>query len=66
MVEDDLSAYKIRMSSSAQYELADSGYSMTVDCSSHLVDDQTKCLVPFWKLELSWNVGKNRSRLINE
>jgi hypothetical protein len=58
MVEDDLSAYKIRMSPSAQYELADSGYSVTVECSSHLVNDQTKCLVPFWKLELSWSINK--------
>jgi hypothetical protein len=61
MVEEDLRAYKIQMSSSAQYELADSGYMITVNCSSHLVNDQTKCLVPFWKLELSWNVEKNPS-----
>ena len=61
MVEDDLCAYKIRMSSSAECELADSEYSMTVNCSSHLVNDQTKCLVQYWKLDLSWDVKKNPS-----
>ena len=61
MVEVDFSAYKIRMASSAQYELADSGYIMTIVCNSHLVNDQTKCLVPFWKLQLSWSVKKNTS-----
>lgn len=61
MVEDDLSAYKIRVSSSAQYKLAGSGYSITVDCSSQLVNDNTKCLVSFWKLEFSWKVEKNAS-----
>jgi hypothetical protein len=61
MVEVDFSAYKIRMASSAQYELADSGYIMTIVCNSHLVNDQTKCLVPFWKLQLSWSVKKNSS-----
>ena len=60
MVEDDLSAYKIRMSSSAECELADSGYSVTVHCSARLVEDQTKCLVPYWKLDLSCDVKKNR------
>jgi hypothetical protein len=61
MVEHDLGAYKIQMSSSAQYELADWGYNVTVDCSSHLVNDQTKCLVPFWKLALSWSIEKKPS-----
>jgi len=61
MVEDDFSAYKIRMSLSAEYELVDAGYSVTVNCSSHLVNDQTKCLVPFWRLEVSWNVQENHN-----
>ena len=59
MVEEDLSAYKIAMSSSAEYELPDSGYIVTVNCSSHLVNDPTKCLVPFWRLEVSCNIQKN-------
>lgn len=59
MVEGDLRAYKIRMSSSAECELADSGYSVTVNCSSHIVNDETKCLVQYWKLDLSCDVKKN-------
>jgi len=59
MVEDDLSAYKIRMSPSAEYQVDDARYMVTVNCSSHLVNDQTKCLFPFWRLKVSWNVHKN-------
>lgn len=58
MTKDNLDAYGIPISSSAKDESADTGYSMTVDCTSRLVNDQTKCLVPFWRLELSMKVEK--------
>jgi hypothetical protein len=60
-IERDLPAYKIEITSSAECDLADSGYSVKVDCSPHLVNDQTKCLVPFWKLEVSIKFVKNHT-----
>jgi hypothetical protein len=60
MVHDDLVSYRVPISSSAEFRLAASEYSTTVDCSPSLVDDKTLCLVPFWKLELSWRVASTR------
>jgi hypothetical protein len=60
MVHDDLVSYRIPISSSAEFRLAASEYSTTVDCSPSLVDDKSLCLVPFWKLELSWRVARTR------
>jgi hypothetical protein len=56
MVEDDFKAYKIPMSSSAELKLTDSRYMMKVDCNSSLVSNPSLCHVPFWKLELSWDI----------
>lgn len=63
MVEEDLIAYKIPMSSTAKYESVDTGYSMIVTCNPHLECDMTKCHWAFWKLELSFQIEENEQSI---